>query len=267
MYLFLVGFRIIFRLDVFFSDLGDGWNFGRYPRKFLSPKKERVRVRVVSKRTNSTGRQRYIHLHPPNVSLQSRVAVRVVRKPARIREHSQMRICFFLSPAFCLKVWFLPQKIRKMKEILLLRRQRKKELLTLVKQQYQRDSRIFFSNKHPFLSLSLSLCVCVCVIHQCRKPQQIAAAGAAAIMLFNSAPANAEIMGLTLQNGVPNAAAQKFVQPFVPDGRPVVYVEKDGSADITTFDGRLAANVARSNVGCKTITGAPCVDFASGASK
>jgi len=99
------------------------------------------------------------------------------------------------------------------------------------------------------------------------KPQQIAAAGAAAIMLFNSAPAQAEIMGLPLQNGVPNAAAQKFVQPFVPDGRPVVYVEKDGSADITTFDGRLAANVARSNVGCKTITGAPCVDFASGASK
>ncbi|CAL6321659.1 unnamed protein product [Bathycoccus prasinos] len=99
------------------------------------------------------------------------------------------------------------------------------------------------------------------------KPQQIAAAGAAAIMLFNSAPAQAEIMGLPLQNGVPNAAAQKFVQPFVPDGRPVVYVEKDGSADVTTFDGRLAANVARSNVGCKTITGAPCVDFASGASK
>ncbi|CAL6312302.1 unnamed protein product [Bathycoccus prasinos] len=92
------------------------------------------------------------------------------------------------------------------------------------------------------------------------KPQQIAAAGAAAIVLFNSAPANAEIMGLTLQNGVPNAAAQKFVQPFVPDGRPVVYVEKDGSADITTFDGRLAANVARSNVGCKTITGAPQVN-------
>jgi len=86
-------------------------------------------------------------------------------------------------------------------------------------------------------------------------------------MLFNSAPAHAEIMGLTVQNGVPNAAAQKFVQPFIPDGRPVVYVEKDGSADITTFDGRLAANVARSNVGCKTITGQPCVDFVSGASK
>ena len=95
-------------------------------------------------------------------------------------------------------------------------------------------------------------------------PQQIAAAGAAAVMLFNSAPAHAEIMGLTLQNGVPNAAAQKFVQPFVPDGRPVVYVEKDGAADITTKEGRIAPNVARSNVGCKTITGQPCVDFVSG---
>jgi hypothetical protein len=83
-------------------------------------------------------------------------------------------------------------------------------------------------------------------------------------MLFNCNQAQAEIMGLTLQNGVPNAAAQKFKQPFIPDGRPVVYVEKDGSADITTFDGRIAPNVARSNVGCKTITGQPCVDFASG---
>ena len=83
-------------------------------------------------------------------------------------------------------------------------------------------------------------------------------------MLFNSAPAHAEIMGLTLQNGVPNAAAQKFAQPFVPDGRPVVYVEKDGAADITTKEGRIAPNVARSNVGCKTITGQPCVDFVSG---
>ena len=96
------------------------------------------------------------------------------------------------------------------------------------------------------------------------RPQQIAAAGAAAVMLFNSAPAHAEIMGLTLQNGVPNAAAQKFVQPFVPDGRPVVYVEKDGAGDITTKEGRIAPNVARSNVGCKTITGQPCVDFVSG---
>lgn len=123
------------------------WNFGRYPRKFRSPKKERVRVRVVSKRANSTHRQRYIHLHPPNVSLQSRVAVRVVRKPARIRDIKEMRICFFLSPAFCLKLWFLPQKIRKIKEILLLlRKQKSKELLTLVQQQYQRDSWIFFSN-------------------------------------------------------------------------------------------------------------------------
>ncbi len=176
-----------------------------------------------------------------------------------------MRICFFY-------LLFLPQslvsaqKIRKMKEIVLLRKQRKKELRTLCLRNTRETVGFFFQTNTSF-SLSLSLCVCVCVIHQCRKPQQIAAAGAAAIMLFNSAPAQAEIMGLTLQNGVPNAAAQKFVQPFVPDGRPVVYVEKDGSADITTFDGRLAANVARSNVGCKTITGAPCVDFASGASK
>ena len=154
-----------------------------------------------------------------------------------------------------------------MKEIVLLRkRRRKKELRTLCLRNTRETVGFFFQTNTSF-SLSLSLCVCVCVIHQCRKPQQIAAAGAAAIMLFNSAPAQAEIMGLTLQNGVPNAAAQKFVQPLVPDGRPVVYVEKDGSADITTFDGRLAANVARSNVGCKTITGAPCVDFASGASK
>jgi len=160
-YLFLVGFRIIFRLDVFFSDLGDGWNFGRYPRKFLSPKKERVRVRVVSKRTNSTGRQRYIHLHPPNVSLQSRVAVRVVRKPARIREHSQMRICFFLSPAFCLKVWFLPQKIRKMKEILLLRRKGKRNCLLLLNNNTRETVGFFFQTNTSF-SLSLSLSVCVC---------------------------------------------------------------------------------------------------------
>ena len=34
---------------------------------------------------------------------------------ANLREFEtfEMRICFFLSPAFCLKVWFLPQKIRK----------------------------------------------------------------------------------------------------------------------------------------------------------
>ena len=253
----------ISRRCLFLRYLGDGWNFGRYPRKFLSPKKERVRVRVVSKRANSTHRQRYIHLHPPNVSLQSRVAVRVVRKPARIRDIRDENL-FFLSPAFCLKVWFLPKRYAKMKRDFT-PEETKENCLRSVCAIPERLFNFFFTLTP--LSLSLSLCVCVCVIHQCRKPQQIAAAGAAAIMLFNSAPAQAEIMGLTLQNGVPNAAAQKFVQPLVPDGRPVVYVEKDGSADITTFDGRLAANVARSNVGCKTITGQPCVDFASGASK
>ena len=176
-----------------------------------------------------------------------------------------MRICFFYLRLFASKSGFCPKRYAKMKRDFTPEETKTKELLTLCLRNTRETVRFFFELTP--LSLSLSLCVCVCVIHQCRKPQQIAAAGAAAIVLFNSAPANAEIMGLTLQNGVPNAAAQKFVQPFVPDGRPVVYVEKDGSADITTFDGRLAANVARSNVGCKTITGAPCVDFASGASK
>lgn len=148
MYLFLVGFRIIFRFDVFFSVIWMMDGISVVTRaKICFLRKERVRVRVVSKRANSTHRQRYIHLHPPNLCLQSRVAVRVVRKPARIRDIKEMRICFFLSPAFCLKLWFLPQKIRKIKEILLLlRKQKTKELLTLVQQQYQRDSWIFFSN-------------------------------------------------------------------------------------------------------------------------
>ena len=120
------------------------WNFGRYPRKFLSPKKERVRVRVVSKRANSTYRQRYIHLHPPNVSLQSRVAVRVVRKPARIRDIRDENL-FFLSPAFCLKVsGFCPKDTQKWSEILLLRKQRKTAYALFA--QYQRDCSIFFSH-------------------------------------------------------------------------------------------------------------------------
>ena len=45
-------------------------------------------------------------------------------------------------------------------------------------------------------------------------------------------------------------------------GRPVVKAKCRG--DITTKEGRIAPNVARSNVGCKTITGQPCVDFVSG---
>ena len=177
-----------------------------------------------------------------------------------------MRICFFYLLLFASKSGFCPKRYAKMKRDFT-PEETKENCLLSVCAIPERLFNFFFTLTPLSLSLSLSLSLCVCVIHQCRKPQQIAAAGAAAIMLFNSAPAQAEIMGLTLQNGVPNAAAQKFVQPLVPDGRPVVYVEKDGSADITTFDGRLAANVARSNVGCKTITGQPCVDFASGASK
>ena len=165
MYLFLVGFRILFRVDVFFFDLGDGWNFGRYPRKFLSPKKERVRVRVVSKRANSTGRQRYIHLHPPNVSLQSRVAVRVVRKPARIRDIRDENL-FFLSPSFCLKVWFLPQKIRKNEARFYSEETKTKELFSLCLRNTRETVGFFFQTNTSFsLSLSLSLCVCVSFIN------------------------------------------------------------------------------------------------------
>jgi len=72
---------------------------------FLSPRKKRERVRVVSKRARTTGGQRYIYLHPPNVSLQSRVAVRVVRKRARIRDIGADEFVFFyLKESFCLKV-------------------------------------------------------------------------------------------------------------------------------------------------------------------
>ena len=108
-------------------------------------RKERVRVRVVSKRAKTTRRQRYIHLHPPNVSLQSRVAVRVVRKPARIRDIRDENLFFFIS---C----FLPQSLvsapkdTQNEGDFTPEEKRKKELLTLVKQQYQRDCWIFFSN-------------------------------------------------------------------------------------------------------------------------
>jgi hypothetical protein len=188
---------------------------------------------------------------------------------ANLREFEtfEMRICFFYLLLFASNLVSAPKDTQNEGDCTPEETKEKGTAYSLLCLRNTRETVGFFFQTNTSFSLSLSLSLCVCVIHQCRKPQQIAAAGAAAIMLFNSAPAQAEIMGLTLQNGVPNAAAQKFVQPFVPDGRPVVYVEKDGSADITTFDGRLAANVARSNVGCKTITGAPCVDFASGASK
>ena len=74
-------------------------------QKICFLRKERVRARVVSKRAKTTGRQRYIHLHPPNVSLQSRVAVRVVRKPARIRDIIRDENLFFFISCF------LPQSL------------------------------------------------------------------------------------------------------------------------------------------------------------
>ena len=120
------------------------WNFGRYPRKFRSPKKERVRVRVVSKRANSTHRQRYIHLHPPNVSLQSRVAVRVVRKPARIRDIRDENL-FFLSPLCASKSIFCPKDTQNEGDCTPEETKEKGTAYSLFAQ-YQRDCWIFFSN-------------------------------------------------------------------------------------------------------------------------
>ena len=42
------------------------------------------------------------------------------------------------------------------------------------------------------------------------------------------------------------------------DLRPYVEVEKDGSADVTDFKGRIAANKKVGLKNCKTISGAPC---------
>jgi hypothetical protein len=63
--------------------------------------------------------------------------------------------------------------------------------------------------------------------------------------------------GLTLQNGT-NSAPGKYDQPFY-DPRPVVEVEKDSSALISTEGARVAANKQKGAKNCKTITGAPCV--------
>ena len=82
------------------------------------------------------------------------------------------------------------------------------------------------------------------------------AAGAAAALFLMASPA-ALADGLTIQY-VPNGAPAKYSQPFVPDGRPVVQVEKDSSADISTEAARVAPNKQVGMKGCKTITGAPC---------
>lgn len=82
------------------------------------------------------------------------------------------------------------------------------------------------------------------------------AAGAAAALFLMASPA-ALADGLTIQY-VPNGAPAKYTQPFIPDGRPVVTVEKDSSADISTEAARVAPNKQVGMKGCKTITGAPC---------
>ena len=138
------------------------WNFGRYPRKFRSPKKERVRVRVVSKRANSTHRQRYIHLHPPNVSLQSRVAVRVVRKPARIRDIRDENL-FFLSPwLFASNLVSAPKRYAKLRRLYSWGNEGKRNCVLSVCAIPERLLDFFFKLTPLSLSLSLSLCVCVC---------------------------------------------------------------------------------------------------------
>ena len=82
-----------------------------------------------------------------------------------------------------------------------------------------------------------------------------AAAGAAALFLFASPAALAD--GLVLQNGT-NSAPGKYEQPFY-DPRPVVDVELDSSADLSTESARVSATKQVGMKGCKTITGAPCV--------
>ena len=82
------------------------------------------------------------------------------------------------------------------------------------------------------------------------------AAGAAAALFLMASPA-AFADGLTL-NSTPGGAPAKYTQPFIPDIRRSVNVEKDSSADIGTEASRTAANKQIGLKGCKTITGQPC---------
>jgi hypothetical protein len=56
----------------------------------------------------------------------------------------------------------------------------------------------------------------------------------------------------------PGGAPAKYTQPFIPDIRRSVNVEKDSSADIGTEASRVAANKQVGMKGCKTISGQPC---------
>ena len=82
------------------------------------------------------------------------------------------------------------------------------------------------------------------------------AAGAAAALFLMASPA-AFADGLTL-NSTPGGAPAKYTQPFIPDIRRSVNVEKDSSADIGTEASRVAANKQVGLKGCKTISGQPC---------
>lgn len=83
------------------------------------------------------------------------------------------------------------------------------------------------------------------------------AAGAAAALFLMASPAAFAGDGLTL-NSVPGGAPAKYTQPFIPDIRRSVIVEKDSSADIGTEASRVAANKQVGLKGCKTISGQPC---------
>jgi hypothetical protein len=83
------------------------------------------------------------------------------------------------------------------------------------------------------------------------------AAGAAAALFLFTAPMAHAGDGLTLLNST-NSAPGKYEQPFF-DPRPVVEVELDSSADISTEAARTNANKQKGAKNCKTITGTPCV--------
>ena len=146
MYLVLVGFRIIFRLDVFFSDLGDGWNFGRYPRKnLLFEKRESKSTSRLKTSENNTQTKIYTSTSTERISSKSRCRSRRPQTCANSRALADENLFFFIS---C----FLPQSLvsapkdTQNEGDFTPEEKRKKELLTLVKQQYQRDCWIFFSN-------------------------------------------------------------------------------------------------------------------------
>lgn len=92
-------------------------------------------------------------------------------------------------------------------------------------------------------------------------PQAAVAATAAAILLAGPAHALDGKQGLTILNGT-GAAPGKYEQFFDP--RPVVQVETVGPGAVTKESARILPNKQIGPDACKTISGAPCVDFRTG---